>query len=455
MSKKRYAIVGTGGRSGMFIRAILETYKETSELVAFCDLSAQRMKHWNMHVEQSHQHPPIPTYLADQFDKMVAETKPDVVIVTTMDCLHHKYIVRAMELGCDAVTEKPMTTDAEKVKAIFDAIERTGRQLRVTFNYRYMAGFTKIRELIDQGVIGRPLSVDFQWMLDTRHGADYFRRWHREKEKSGGLLVHKSTHHFDLVNWMIDSYPKRVMAMGGLKFYGRKNAAARGENYSYERYTGSAEAERDPFARFLDREEGKVITDTTKPSFRTLYLEAEKDSGYVRDRNVFGDGITIEDTMGVLAEYQNGVQLNYSLLAYCPWEGERIAVNGTKGRIEYFSRGAGHLILGQSDEELAKAQAANEKYLTVQPMFKPRYDVEIPVAKGGHGGGDARILERIFGANPEPDPFGRDANHIDGAVSVLLGVAANKSIESGASVDVEALYRHCGVQTQKTSALVS
>ena len=50
------------------------------------------------------------------------------------------------------------------------------------------------------GVIGNVVSVDFHWLLDTRHGADYFRRWHRNKRNSGGLLVHKATHHFDLVN---------------------------------------------------------------------------------------------------------------------------------------------------------------------------------------------------------------------------------------------------------------
>jgi predicted dehydrogenase len=60
---------------------------------------------------------------------------------------------------------------------------------------------SKVRELMMQGIVGRPLSVSFSWMLDTSHGADYFRRWHREKDKSGGLLVHKATHHFDIINW--------------------------------------------------------------------------------------------------------------------------------------------------------------------------------------------------------------------------------------------------------------
>ena len=59
--------------------------------------------------------------------------------------------------------------------------------------------------------------MHFEWALDTVHGADYFRRWHRDKKNSGGLLVHKSSHHFDLVNWWIGDVPARVYARGGLQ----------------------------------------------------------------------------------------------------------------------------------------------------------------------------------------------------------------------------------------------
>src|SRR5690606_17599671 len=171
----------------------------------------------------------------------------------------------------------------------------TGKSLRVTFNYRYAPAYTKVRELVMLGAVGRPLSVDFSWLLDTSHGADYFRRWHREKQNSGGLLVHKATHHFDLVNWWIDSYPDEVFAFGDLLFYGKQNADARGETYSYKRYTGIPAARQDPFALFLDQD----------ASLRGLYLEAETDNGYIRDRNVFGEPITIEDTMAVTARYRN------------------------------------------------------------------------------------------------------------------------------------------------------
>jgi predicted dehydrogenase len=246
--RKRYAIVGTGGRAGMFVNAVTQTYREVAELVALCDLSQTRMNWYNQKLADELDMAPRPTYAADQFDQMIAETKPDTVIVSTMDSTHHLYIVRAMELGCDVISEKPMTTDVDKLKAIYEAIERTGRSLRVTFNYRYAPAYTRFRQLVMEGVVGRPLLVDFSWLLDTSHGADYFRRWHREKENSGGLLVHKATHHFDLVNWWIEAYPKAVFALGNLHFYGRTNAEARGQTYSYHRYTNIPEAQNDPFA---------------------------------------------------------------------------------------------------------------------------------------------------------------------------------------------------------------
>lgn len=423
--RKRYAIVGTGGRCVLFIDAICDAFKEHAELVAFCDVSPTRMAHHNRRIKERYNHEPVVTYVADDFDRMVAETKPDVVIVTTMDSLHHKYIIRAMELGCDAISEKPMTTDADKAKAIFDAIERTGRKLRVTFNYRYTPHATKFRELVRDGLIGKPQAVDFSWVLDTRHGADYFHRWHAQMQNSGGLLVHKSTHHFDLINWWIQGRPKTVYAMGDLKFYGRKNAAARGESYTYDRYTGHPEAEGDPFALFLDRDENA----------KSLYLDAEKDSGYIRDRNVFGDHINIYDTMAVLVNYDNGVILNYSLQAYSPWEGFRAAITGDKGRIELFDSHGSHIITGQDDKELAAAQHENQKQeLVYYPMFGKPEIIEVQKAEGGHGGGDPIMLEQIFAPNPPEDPFHRAASHIDGATSILCGVCANQSIATGSPV---------------------
>lgn len=408
----------------MYVEAITETYRDSAQLVALCDLSQTRMDWYNRQLAS-----PVPTYLAGDFDRMIRETKPDTVIVTTMDATHHLYIIRAMQLGCDVISEKPMTTDAEKLRAIYEAIEHTGRSLRVTFNYRYAPAYTALRDQIMRGVIGRPLAVDFSWLLDTSHGADYFRRWHREKQNTGGLLVHKATHHFDLVNWWIDSYPQSVFALAKLAFYGKENAEARGEHYPYARYTGAPEAANDPFALRLDE----------KAIFRGLYLDAEAESGYIRDRNVFGEPITIEDTMAVTATYRNGVILSYCLIAYSPWEGLRVAITGTKGRVELDIVESVNHLLGDSSAN-ASTEAFKSAHLRVFPMFGTPYEAPIDESVGGHGGADPVMLEQIFSPNPPPDPYRRAASHVDGAASILVGIAANESLKTERLIHVDDLF---------------
>jgi predicted dehydrogenase len=411
----------------MYLHAISQTYADACQLAALCDLSQVRMDWHNSRLATVEGRAPVPTYKAEQFDEMIAETRPDTVIVTTMDSTHHLYIARAMALGCDVITEKPMTTDAGKLRAIFEAIEQTGRELRVAFNYRYAPAHTRFRQLIAEGAIGRPLAVDLSWMLDTRHGADYFRRWHREKENSGGLLVHKATHHFDLVNWWVGAYPIEVFALGALSFYGRENALARGEHYSYTRYTGVPEAQNDPFGLFMD----------AKPNLRGLYLEAEAETGYVRDRNVFGEPITIEDTMTVSARLSNGVLMSYCLVAYSPWEGLRVAVTGTKGRIEMDVEE--RIQLADHDQRASTGPFRRARLRTF-PMFGQGQEVELPLGEGGHGGADPVMLEQIFSTTAPPDPLHRAASHLDGAASVLVGIAANQSMSSGQAVRIDDLF---------------
>ena len=152
--------------------------------------------------------------------------------------------------------------------------------------------------------------------------------------------------------------------------------------------------------------------------------------------------ITIYDTHALTAKYDNGVIFNYSLVAYSPWEGFRVAVTGTEGRIELYDKHGSHIIAGQSDDELARAQAkGKEQELKHFPMFGVPKVIEVPEAKGGHGGGDPVMLAQIFHPDPPADPFGRAATHVDGAAAVLIGAAGNLSARSGAPVQIDELLK--------------
>jgi predicted dehydrogenase len=299
-----------------------------------------------------------------------------------------------------------------------EAQARTGRRLRVTFNYRYSPRNSTLARLLREGAVGLPTSVHFEWLLDTVHGADYFRRWHRDKTNSGGLMVHKASHHFDLVNWWLEAVPEVVFAFGDLRFYGRENAERRGVSRFYERGTGSQVD--DPFA--LDLSKDNELT--------ALYLEAESYDGYLRDRNVFSDGISIEDDMAVLARYDSGATLSYHLVAYAPWEGYRVMVNGTEGRLELDVEERSYVSAGGDIAGRGEGRTS----LTLRRHWEKPQPVEVEGAnEEGHGGGDQRLLEDLFG-HPARDPLGRAAGAHDGAWAMLTGAAANKSFATGLPV---------------------
>ena len=424
-SPHRYAIVGTGGRHEMYRDAIAGRYSESCTLVGLCDNNAGRAQRSAGIVKATHGLD-VPCYAAEDFAKMVEEQQPECIIVTSKDCTHDQYICQAMELGCDVITEKPLTTDAEKCRRILETQERTGKEIRVTFNYRYSPPRVQIKDLLQSGIIGDVLSVDFHWMLDTSHGADYFRRWHRNKENTGGLMVHKATHHFDLVNWWLDSTPETVFAMGQRKFYIPKTADDLGLSQRGERCHGCAEAKACDF--YLDM--------AGNENLKSIYLDQEEYDGYYRDRCVFSGDIDIEDCMNLTVAYHNGAKMSYSLNAFMPWEGYTIVFNGTQGRLEHKCQESVYI---NADGTTPGALKKEGTWIHVFPHREPAYEIDVWEAQGGHGGGDDLLLQDLFAPTDTPDPYGRRADHRTGAWSILTGIAANTSMREGRPVNTAEL----------------
>ncbi len=426
----RYAVLGAGNRAQMFVDAICGPHAETAELVAIGDTNVGRADYYRDRVQTLGA--PRPQLLdVSRLAPEVVERSLDRVVITTPDHTHAELVETCLHAGADVVVEKPLTVDVEGSRRIARAVRATGRQVVVAFNYRYSPRNTAVKQLIRDGAVGAVLSVDFSWMLDTVHGADYFRRWHRVKELSGGLLVHKASHHFDLVNWWLDDEPQRVYASGGLRFYGARAAAQRGLLDQPERGTTDDVVD-DPFALDLRSDE----------RLRRLYLDQEHRDGYRRDQGVFTDGITIEDNLAVIVDYAGGATLSYSLNAHSPWEGYRVAVNGTEGRLELdvVERAAVLPASGGSpvdpsvvaDDQGALVRRRGERLL-VQRHWEPAQDVPILNGEGSHGGGDRLLLHDILVA-PVDDGLGRPSGYLDGIRSIGVGIAGNRSLADGLPV---------------------
>ena len=432
--RTRYGIVGTGSRAQMYVDALCGPHADIASLELVSDANPGRAGFYRDYVAERLGRAPA-VVDPDALEVAIAEHRIDRLVVTTMDRTHAGYIARALHAGVDVVTEKPLTTSEEGVRTIADAVDATGREVVVTFNYRYSPRNAALKEVIASRAIGDPLSVHFEWVLDTAHGADYFRRWHREKENSGGLLVHKASHHFDLVNWWISSFPTRVFASARLRFYGAENAAARGMGARPERGTTDSPL-RDGFS--LDLRE--------VPMYKALYLDQEHFDGYLRDRDVFDPGITIEDNHSLVVDYANGATMSYSLNAHAPWEGYTVAVNGTEGRAELTVVERGEVLLDEHGQVLVDPSAHPEyvhfgatrpvsERLVVQTHFDVAHEVPIVEGVGGHGGGDRLLLHDVF-VGTSDDPLGRRATWHDGVRSVAVGLAANRSIATGEVVRV-------------------
>jgi predicted dehydrogenase len=304
-----------------------------------------------------------------------------------------------------------MVVDEAQCQSVLDAEKRAGRKIGVTFNYRYAPKHQKIKELLLSGAIGRVTSVDFSWYLDTSHGADYFRRWHRLRSQGGSLWVHKATHHFDLINWWLDADPVEVQAFGSLQHYGKKGYLRHSHCRPCPHKTQCA-----------------YHWDITKdPRLVSLYVDCEKADGYLRDGCVFKEDVDIPDTMNAIVKYSTGVTMSYSLNTFMPIEGYRLAFNGTEGRLEVcdFER---------------QPWAAPETEMHVIRNFGERRDIVIPEAEGGHGGGDNVLRDLIFRGITLPEHMRLPGSRA-GAMSCLTGIAARKSMDAGQPVRITDLVR--------------
>ena len=404
--KKKVALVGTGSRGTQtWGKNLLEQLSDEVEMVGLCDINPKRVEYAKKYIGAN-----VPTYVAKDFDQMIEETKPDAVIITTTDCFHVKYAIRAMELGCDAICEKPLATETEQCQKLMDAEVKTGKRVITTFNVRHMAMAEEIKKVVMSGELGRIISVEFQEYLDIDHGASYFRRWHGKSQFSGTLLLTKASHHFDQMNWTLGAEPETVHAFGKVAFYG-KNNSFRAKNCRNCPFTDKCDF-------YWDITKSKMMMD--------LYVKNEDADGYLRDGCVWDNNIDTYDTMTVEVKYKNGVLFNYTMNAFLPYEGQRITFNGEKGRLD----------VRINSRQPWEVEGENEFRITKN--FKETRTWLVESGSGGHGGADEKLREMLFKDN-QPDPLGKMAGSRAGVMASMVGIAARKSIETGETVNIDDL----------------
>lgn len=422
MARKRYVICGVSARAnGMYIKPMLDTFRRHCEIVGLLDVDPARFENCFAKFPALKE---VPVFRPEDFARMVAETKPDSVIVAGADFCHADYIVQALEHDLEVITEKPMATKGSDCRRILEAQEKSEGRVYVTFNYRYAPVHSRIKELILEGRVGRITSVDLNWYLDTYHGASYFKRWNRQRGMSGGLSIHKSTHHIDLVNWWTGQKPVEAFAYGALNYYGPEGEL--NPRQEDGRFCGTCGVKQDCayYMRWSSRSKEIVPEDD---HLQHVSSGSKGYSGYRADACIFDSSIDIEDTYSATVKYDKGAVLSYSVNFSLPFEGYSLAINGTRGRIE-------------TREWLSRTPFPTPaQTIDYYPLFGSKETIHVVHRSGGHGGGDPLLLEDLF-LGPDPNrPYEILSGAEAGAASVLTGEAIWKSAQSGLPVRIAEL----------------
>lgn len=405
-TKKSCAVIGMGNRGlGAFAKGIvgfpgkgIDAFRKAADLTAICDSNPQRAE---VAKEELGKYAPD-TQVYSDYRKMLRAHHFDVVVIATADFTHRDIAIDAMKLGADILCEKPMATTAADCTAMIRAQEKYKRKLRVSFNARYSPKSLAIKRFLDTGALGKLTQLDYREVLDDNHGADYFRRWHAQKSNSGGLLIHKASHHFDIINYYLQDEPESVAAFGGKLYYTPRKEM--GERCLTCNYTATCR-------HYYD------LAGVWNGLFKKMYIDGETHDGYVRDKCVYHKDIDIEDTASAAISYRHGAKVTYSLVAYGVKETQELAITGTEGRLT-------------SDEETTEIRLKSGEKFNLKMETK---------TVGDHGGADVNILKSVL-MDVDAVPAAK-AGPRDGLLSVAIGDAANRSIAEGRVVKIKELCR--------------
>lgn len=377
----RFGIVGTGSRGlNAFGRNLRERFGDRSDITALCDSDPTRLGFAarTLGVETTYR----------SASALITDSNVDVVVITTPDFTHANIALEAIDADKHVICEKPLATSIEDCNRVLAAGRGSDRLFMVGFVLRYTPFFAALHKAVSRGEIGQP---SFLTAIDNRVGGSYFRRWHRLRRNSGGLLVHKSCHALDAINWIFDQRPTAVAAAGGVAVYSPKDWAG-------ERCLTCHAQQTCP-----------EYTDITQGQNAHLYYKAEATSGYIADTCVFNSEKDTVDHAAAYVEYHGGPRASYSLCLFASYTGREFGVWGAGGKLEGT----------ETSHSLRLTRAVGETVET-HPVER---------REGGHGGGDVGLLEDCFSAlASDRDP---SAGLEAGYWAAVLGIAAEGSVARG------------------------
>lgn len=380
MKKLSVIIVGAGDRGNSYSKHMVEM-ADRYEVVAVADPVEMRRKR----IQNRHGFPDSACYSG--WKEILEQPKmADIAVIATMDDQHYESALLAIERGYHLLLEKPVAQTAWECEQIAKAAEKKGVSVLVCHVLRYTPFYKKVKELLLSGTIGTVMSMIQVEAVGNLHQSHSFVRgnWHSEKETTP-MLLQKSCHDMDIVQWLIDKPCKRVQSFGDLTYFRPENAPAGAPVRCADGTCPAADTcEYNCIKLYYDNKEslwfrGAATRGMTAGEIPTdeEVMEALKTRDY--GLCVFHANNDVVDHQVVNMEFEGGATVSFTM--NCFNEGGRyIRIFGTKGEL-YANAG---------DEEITVFTFADRKRTTVS-IRKTEESI-----LGGHGGGDAGIIWEMY-----------------------------------------------------------
>ena len=374
MKKLKVILIGAGNRGGVYTD-VMSDLPEQFQVVAVAEPRDSRRER----IQQKHNLPDNMCFT--DYKPLLALGKiADIALIATMDRDHFEPAMMAIDLGYDLMLEKPITPTPEECIALTENAKKHGVRVVICTVLRYTPLFIKLKEIIDSGRIGRVMSINHEECVEFVHQSHSFVRgnW-GNSERSSVMLLQKSCHDIDILQWLLGKKCKKVQSFGSLSYFTAENAPE-----------GAPE-------RCI---EGCPVGDTCIYNSVKLYLES--DSNWFRSAATKLVKSTDEDVKKSLMEsnygkcvfhcdndvvdhqtvnmlFEDDVTVTFTMNAFNTG-GRYINIYGTKGEIRAALKGDTPIrvydIVSKETEEIPSSGTDG--------------------VLGGHGGGDAGIVRTLY-----------------------------------------------------------
>ncbi len=325
-------------------------------------------------------------------DELYSHKNLNWLIIGSWNCYHRRQLEKGLAANLDIFCEKPLATTIDDITDLVRMSEKAQSRIMIGFTLRYSQHYHKIRELVQNGAIGKLVSFEFNETLDFNHGGYIMRDWRRETSFSGGHLLEKCCHDIDLANWIVNSLPAKIASFGGRDFFKPEN-------------------------RFIMDAIGKNKEE--KLAYCTWFA-----NGNPMEHPFTGSGDIIDNQVAII-EYINGVRATFHTNLNAGIPERRMYLLGTKGAIR------ADVLNGVIEYRKIGFNTTTER-------------LDIPHSSGGHGGADIFVAKSL--AELMADKNKRSETPlIDGATSAIVALKADEAMRSGAVVSLLDIWQKIGV----------